>query len=373
MIPYPPLASAVERLDEAALSGEAIPFSAVGQAVGASYTLLFAERETDGNVESPLVQGVDPAYGRRLQLAASERLLPKWLRGLKSGIVVDRAALQRDHDFTHSAFFDYVVRPEGRFHCLITTPCITPTHRYHLIVGRPVGRLDFTAADVGVLQTLLPFIGRMIAMERDAARARDQAVSLMSAFDQMSANVLVLSAEGRVEFANMGAKRLLQLRDGLQLADATLTTADPFSSAQLRQAVSQVTAANGATEIALHLPRPSGCSPFGVTVLRLEPKPGPHSLSGAGRAYAMLLIQTPDPQERVDGWSVGRIYGLTARELDIAVLLSRGQDLRHVADTLGISYNTARCHMRHIYEKTNVHHQGDLIRMMLNASPRLRR
>ena len=355
------------------MAGEAIPFGAVGQAVGASYTLLFAEREADGKVESPQVQGVDQAYGRRLQQAAVERLLPNWLRGLNSGGVVDRAALQRDHDFAHSAFFDYVVRPEGRFHCLIATPYATPTHRYHLIVGRPFNRRDFTPNDVGVLQALLPFIGRVIATEREAARARNEATGLMSAFDRMSANVLVLSSHDKVEFANTGAKRLLELRDGLLLANATLIATDPVANAQLHRAISQVTKPDAASETAFHLPRPSGCPPFCVTLLRLDGTSDLALHRAASPTRAMLVIQEPDPQELVDGWSVGRIYGLTAKELETAVLLSRGQDLRSVAVTLGISYNTARCHLRHVYEKTNVHHQGDLIRMVLNASPRLRR
>ena len=382
MIRYPPLASAVGRLHEAALAAEAIPFEAVGQAVGASYTLLFSERTTDGKVESPLVQGVDQAYGTRLQHAATERLLPGWLRGLHSGIVVDRAALQRDHDFAHSAFFDYVVRPEGRFHCLITTPYVTPTHRYHLIVGRPFNRTDFTPVDIGALQALMPFIGRLIATEREAARVKDKADGLASAFDCMSANVLILSPHGGVEFANTGAKRLLGLRDGLHLANAppasaplsaTLTAADPVANSKLQRAVSQVMAIDGPSESELHLPRPSGCAPFHVMVRRLSGTTDPLFPHAATATRAMVVIQELDPQEPVNGWSIGQIYGLTAKELEIAVLLSRGQDLRSAAATLGISYNTARCHLRHAYEKMDVHHQGDLVRMVLNASPRLRR
>ncbi len=365
-----PAHAAVGQLHDAISAEAAIPFEAVSQAVGASYTLLFAERALDGGVENTAIQGVDQAYGQRLRHAAAERRLPTWLRQLDSGMVIDRAALQRDHDFARSDFYNYVVRPEGRFHCLITTPYVTPTHRYHLIVGRPFNRADFTAVDVRVLRALLPYVSRLIAIETDLALARDKTEGLLAAFDHISRNVLLVSPGGEIWFANAGARRILQLRDGLLLVNNKLGTATPAMDFELRQVVARVTAANGVAEAALQLARPSGCPAFEVTVLRID---GARSLSGGSSKGAMLVIHQPDDETSINGWSLGRMYGLTAKELEIAVLLARGENLRDAAHTLGMRYNTARCHLRHTFEKTNTHRQGDLIRMVLNASPGLRR
>ena len=155
-----PLAAA--HLQDVAAHGGELPLGAVTDAMDAAYALLFAERVTDGRVEAPLLAGIDPAYGNRLRHAGSLHLLPPWLRGIECGAVMDRATLQRDHDFARSPFFDYVVRPEGRFHCLISTPHVTPLQRFHLIVGRPVGKDDFSGGDVRVLHALLPYVGGLI-------------------------------------------------------------------------------------------------------------------------------------------------------------------------------------------------------------------
>lgn len=360
--------SAGDTLDDAVVHEAAIPFDALRGALAASYTLLFAERTEDRQVESPVVEGVDQGYGTRLQFAATERLLPPWLRSLDEGIVVDRAAMSRDRDFAHSAFFDYVIRPEGRFHCLIATPYVTPTRRYHLIVGRPFQSRDFGQADARVLHALMPYVAQLIRFGNDAAAAHAKSDDLMSAFDCLAENVIVLSGRAQVAFVNAGARRILALKDGLQIERSAVRSADPAASSLLADAIAAVTAPDGPDEVAVHMPRPSRCPPFQVRVRRL----GSVDASGTPTTRAMLLIQQPEPEHLVDGWSVGRIYGLTARELDVAVLLACGCDLRGAASKLGMSYQTARFHLRRVFTKTDLHRQSDLVRLVLNASPRLR-
>jgi DNA-binding NarL/FixJ family response regulator len=46
---------------------------------------------------------------------------------------------------------------------------------------------------------------------------------------------------------------------------------------------------------------------------------------------------------------------LTDREQDILTLLAHGHATREVADKLGVSYETVRWHLRHIYDKLHVH------------------
>lgn len=52
---------------------------------------------------------------------------------------------------------------------------------------------------------------------------------------------------------------------------------------------------------------------------------------------------------------------LTAREREVFDLLIKGRDAQHIAGKLGVSYHTVRCHIRHIYEKLDVHSQQDLL------------
>ena len=53
--------------------------------------------------------------------------------------------------------------------------------------------------------------------------------------------------------------------------------------------------------------------------------------------------------------------GLTGREAEVLVLLAKGRNSPYIQEALGVSYNTARTHVRHIYEKCDFHTQQELI------------
>lgn len=52
--------------------------------------------------------------------------------------------------------------------------------------------------------------------------------------------------------------------------------------------------------------------------------------------------------------------GLSARERDVLFLLGKGRTIEYVANDLGISFNTAKSHIRNVYAKTNVHSKQEL-------------
>lgn len=53
--------------------------------------------------------------------------------------------------------------------------------------------------------------------------------------------------------------------------------------------------------------------------------------------------------------------GLTARELEVLVPLVRGRSAASIASSLGMSTETARTHIRHIYQKTDIHSREELM------------
>lgn len=53
-------------------------------------------------------------------------------------------------------------------------------------------------------------------------------------------------------------------------------------------------------------------------------------------------------------------YGLSPRERDVFDLLVRGRSIEYIAQSLTISFNTAKSHIRHIYVKADVHSRQEL-------------
>ena len=51
------------------------------------------------------------------------------------------------------------------------------------------------------------------------------------------------------------------------------------------------------------------------------------------------------------------------QQAEVAAMLKDGLTVRQIAASLGISENTVKVHMRHIYEKIGVHTKQELIRL----------
>jgi DNA-binding NarL/FixJ family response regulator len=60
--------------------------------------------------------------------------------------------------------------------------------------------------------------------------------------------------------------------------------------------------------------------------------------------------------------------GLTQRESEILALLSDGLSNKEIADSVKISYDTVRAHLRHIYEKLHVRGRTEAVRKYLKSS-----
>jgi two-component system, NarL family, invasion response regulator UvrY len=61
--------------------------------------------------------------------------------------------------------------------------------------------------------------------------------------------------------------------------------------------------------------------------------------------------------------NVDPLKSLSSRELEILILLGRGNDLAGVADALGLSYKTVANRITQLKIKLNVQHIGELVRM----------
>lgn len=59
------------------------------------------------------------------------------------------------------------------------------------------------------------------------------------------------------------------------------------------------------------------------------------------------------------------MFGFTAAEARVAeALMSGDQNLRRAADRVGVSYETARVHLKKLLEKTGTHSQSQLARLL---------
>ncbi|TGY69661.1 LuxR family transcriptional regulator, partial [Enterorhabdus sp. NM05_H27] len=99
-----------------------------------------------------------------------------------------------------------------------------------------------------------------------------------------------------------------------------------------------------------------------------------HETEDEGAPVAEREPATPEGDEGVPAeiaaycQALAADYGLTPREAEILALVALGRSAKYISEELMVSYNTTRTHVRHIYEKLNIHSKQELIDLVLFGS-----
>lgn len=184
-------------------------------------------------------------------------------------------------------------------------------------------------------------------------------------FASESDAVVLLDRLGRVRAISPAAQELLECDDGLSVWDERLHAGWSPASARLNEAIlSALTAQEtGGFGGAVSIPRRSGKRDLLVTIVPLSNPPSPFQ---AYRPAALVRIVDPElgvSPSASERWAA--LFGLTPAEARLAEsLINHEQNVRNAADALGVSYATARVHLKHLLEKTNTHSQSQLSRLL---------
>ncbi len=254
--------------------------------------------------------------------------------------------------------FGATILKSGR-HCVF----FTTVHTERATTGHT--DLEFLGLLVPHMQRAARLHGRLFSLEGRA----DQAEQLIGRLD---IGLATLDADGRVLFVNREAERILSQGDGLRLWQGRITASAPAERARLSQIISEMVAVSQRDHVtsrgSLAIGRPSGKRPYGVIVAPLMAGSEWSPLFMVSPvARASVYISDPERRRRPATELLGDLFGLTAAEARLAADLAAGLSLTESCDGAGISRETGRSQLKAIYEKTDTHRQGELIRLLLTS------
>ena len=88
-------------------------------------------------------------------------------------------------------------------------------------------------------------------------------------------------------------------------------------------------------------------------------------------AEGFIVFVDLQPRPAAIAAGLTRVFRLTRTEARLADCLLREESLETAAESLGVSYWTARNQLKAVYQKTNTHGQGQLIALITRlAKPR---
>ena len=185
-----------------------------------------------------------------------------------------------------------------------------------------------------------------------------QQATLSEALDHLATGVIFVNENLKIFHSNRAAEQILARGTDLLIRDGLLSCRTAERTAQLQRLVLQE----------------SGCT---FTMERGNDLPPLHllvsPLNSHGENYGrnlpislVYIFETVRNSQRIED-VIRTLYNLSPKEAQIAAKLVLNPELKDAAQAMGITYNTARTHLKRIYAKTNVNRLSALVHMIVTG------
>jgi len=223
----------------------------------------------------------------------------------------------------------------------------------------------------GRFELITPHVRRAMLIGKVIDLHRVEAASLADALDELASGTVIVDSNGRIIHANAAAHRLIFEADVLRALNGHLSVHDPEGGRALRDVFAAAQAGDlavGKNGVAIPLTARSGDC-YVAHVLPLTS--GARRIAGVSySAVAALFIRKaeldlPSPPE-----AVANMFALTAAEVRVLFAIVQIGGVPEVAPVLGVSEQTVKSHLHHLYEKTGAKRQADLVKLVAGYAGR---
>lgn len=254
---------------------------------------------------------------------------------------------------------------DGLFMRLTSTPSATS-----VAIATPRRRERFdTTEHVALLRHLAPHLQQTLQMQSLLRDADRQSHGLAAAGEALRHGIIVVTLHGTIIYANHAAEAILRLQDGLRSCAGRLQASTSHDDGELQYSISLALSAEPRTGRAMLCSRTSGSHGYLVHVSPLRARAVGGSISI--EPSALIVIVDPERQLTLPAVILQRLFGLTASEAQVALMVVDSHGLKAIADELSVSLATVKSHLNRVFQKTDTHRQSELVRLLLSLDPLL--
>jgi DNA-binding CsgD family transcriptional regulator/PAS domain-containing protein len=261
-----------------------------------------------------------------------------------------------------SPYFQEWARSTGTVDTMALFLMHTPLHLAGLYLGRNECQGIITEREIELGKLLLPHLRRAVTISNLLDVRTILGTRLAEALDALRCAVVLTNEHGTILHANHSAEHMLDKGSPIQSPRGVLQATVPSAASELRSALA-LAAGNEAgidkTGLAIRLTEPD-VPPIFAHVLPLTGSDFRTRLQPAAVA-AVFIGAPPDAQDGADAMAAA--FGLTPAETKVLASLFGGRTLNETAAALGITRPTAKTHLEHIFLKTGVTRQAELMRL----------
>lgn len=363
------LTSIIEKIYEAATdsSNWDSVMKLLGNVYGAQAVAMFSLDLKSQNVVFANCVGIsdDTLADYASNYAADDVRTLRALR-LPTGTVSTEGMLMTRQELRSSRVFHEFLKPLDLPHVLGVFPLRSETSLVTFSVNRSAMDGAFEEAERNFLCRLVPHMQRAAMICNKLSEAENLATIALETLEHVPFGVAILNSSAGVIATNTIARNVLESRDGIAYQQGRIAALEsscrPLFDSMVHAACSSGGGNLSREPVTLSVPRPSGLRPYDVMAV-------PISRTSAWRtgkeAAAMVAIFDTTRSLESLGGRARSLYSLSRAESRLVDLLVASQRPESIAETLSISVNTVRTHLKSIYRKVGVSSQAELIRVLL--------
>lgn len=240
-----------------------------------------------------------------------------------------------------------------------------------LSISRSMDAGPFSTLDKASAESLVKHLEGAVAMFINYRNLENERNSIAAALDNLELGIVVLDQNQHVLYQNTEAREILDQQSFFSVDDGYLVATSEFQRPFSKLIESAYEASNAnAVDAVFPMCMQTQDHHYSIQLLI---KPIPHSRITRNASYpALSLHLSRSKTYRQPSSEVLRVFfNLTRAEARIVVLLTEELTLVDIAESLNISLNTLRVHIRSIYEKVGVSNRSALIKYVLRSTAML--
>ena len=272
-------------------------------------------------------------------------------------------------EFEQTEFYRDYFRELNLFHAIAMTVWHEADLASNVSLARSRERGIYTDEEADLLRILLPHLQRSFRIGNMLADLQLERDMLSKTLDKLPQGALVINELGYPIFMNESAQQMLARQDGFALdRQGKLQVTNRAAAVELQQMIHSASQRFDALKQdcggVMQIERPSGLRAYSLMIAPLNLE---LSQLNYQQAAAMIFITDPEAQSAAPAEVLQNLYGLTPAEAKLAALLAQGKSLTEAATELHVTQNTARTHLKHVFQKTGVNRQSELVKLILNS------
>lgn len=238
----------------------------------------------------------------------------------------------------------------------------------------------FSAADLALMQALLPHLTRALGLYAQLKRLETEKAIYENMVEHFALGCILLNDEREIIHINRVASSIIERSPDMALGRRQLRLSDRSAQALFSEAIGKVISARlqAGSGDGGELVRLGGYQSRLIALL-VYPAPLLHYYRGGQAPCAVIYLsdltanlEALRPTHAQSLKRIGLLFGLTRQEAALALFLAYGNTIAEAAQQMGIAETAARNYSKKIYAKMGIASQADLIRLMLRSISFLR-